>query len=239
LSGSGGLLHRVLAPLRGRGGSPLEVFRSLAALAVAILGASLLIDSRPEPSIPSRGSGSLAWAVPFEAIWVPTDPQALPYLTAPAEVPSEPGIPEIEPGPPPLTISPGGDSPRATRPATVTYVVQENDSFWKLAVRCYGDGTRHEELLDFNPGLRGRTLQPGMKIQLPRDGGAAPPAPPPSAPMAPHIVREGETLSEIAVSLGVPLDALFRENRDRLRSPDVLRPGMELRIPVAPRERGR
>lgn len=48
-----------------------------------------------------------------------------------------------------------------------------------------------------------------------------------------HVVKEGETLSAIARKHGVSLEEILRANPD-IRDPDVIRPGMKIRIPAAP-----
>ena len=53
---------------------------------------------------------------------------------------------------------------------------------------------------------------------------------------AEYTVRRGDTLSEIAESVlgsSSKYPALYELNRDRLSSPNALRPGMKIRIPVA------
>jgi putative chitinase len=52
--------------------------------------------------------------------------------------------------------------------------------------------------------------------------------------MVTYTVREGDTLSGIAEEFGISLDALIEANKDRLKDPDRLQVGQELRIPVTP-----
>jgi putative chitinase len=52
--------------------------------------------------------------------------------------------------------------------------------------------------------------------------------------MVTYTVREGDTLSGIAERYGVDLDDLIEANKDRVKDPNNLRVGQELRIPVTP-----
>lgn len=116
-----------------------------------------------------------------------------------------------------------------------TITVQRYDSYWALAERHLGSGTRYREIVDLNRGLPqpdGRavrdaeTLLPGWILRLPRDarhlpqgaaGGAVTQAPasgpsvttppkPEGATAETYVVRRGDTLWDIAHEhLGDPL----------------------------------
>jgi nucleoid-associated protein YgaU len=78
--------------------------------------------------------------------------------------------------------------------------------------------------------LTGGGTAPATTNVAVRDPLAAPP------PSRAHVVREGETLSEIAAAtLGSSRrwPELVAANRDRIADPDRVMPGTELRIPVA------
>ena len=51
------------------------------------------------------------------------------------------------------------------------YVVQENDSLWKIAARELGDGTRYPEIAKLNAERLGdeNVLHPGMRLRIPRN----------------------------------------------------------------------
>lgn len=85
------------------------------------------------------------------------------------------------------------------------------------------------------PQEEGPTPTPGVRFLMPTPGTPLTPrAQAPTAGMATYIVREGDTLSAIAEEFGVSLDALIEANKDRLKDPNQLQVGQELRIPVTP-----
>jgi len=50
----------------------------------------------------------------------------------------------------------------------------------------------------------------------------------------PRIVRSGETLADIAYEYGVPEQLLYNINRNQINNPNVLRPGIELKVVRGP-----
>ncbi|MGC8875243.1 MAG: LysM peptidoglycan-binding domain-containing protein, partial [Chloroflexia bacterium] len=79
------------------------------------------------------------------------------------------------------------------------------------------------------------TPTPGVRFLMPTPGTPLTPrVQAPTVGMMTYIVREGDTLSAIAEEFGVSLDALIEANKDRLKDPNQLRVGQELRIPVTP-----
>jgi len=61
-------------------------------------------------------------------------------------------------------------APRAEAPAaadTRDYVVKGGDSFWKIAAKELGKGTRYVEIEKLNPGVSSSTLRVGQKIVIP------------------------------------------------------------------------
>ena len=67
------------------------------------------------------------------------------------------------------------DDPKpASRPEEVTppagaraYVVKQNESLWRIAENQLGSGPRYREIEALNPGIEGRSIQPGQTIFLP------------------------------------------------------------------------
>jgi nucleoid-associated protein YgaU len=60
-----------------------------------------------------------------------------------------------------------------------TYVIQENDSYWRLADRFYGDGTLMAYIEKANPEVK---MQPGRKLVIPPPPAVATPAAKPGDP---------------------------------------------------------
>lgn len=78
------------------------------------------------------------------------------------------------------------------------------------------------------PGIAGNTdLNVSMVPLETLTGGGAAPAPPP--PEETYVVQPGDTLSEIAVRVGVPAEALARANG--ISDPDLIYVGQVLKIP--------
>lgn len=79
--------------------------------------------------------------------------------------------PRLERSLEPVLLAPSpASAPSRARPepaATSTHVIQDRDSFWKLAERYYGDGTRFQEIADANPGLDPMKLPVGRTITIP------------------------------------------------------------------------
>jgi tetratricopeptide (TPR) repeat protein len=74
----------------------------------------------------------------------------------------------------PQVVIPQAMAPKpapAVEPAAVParHVVQPGQSLWSIAVEKLGDGERFREILDLNPGLRGRAdaIRPGLELVLP------------------------------------------------------------------------
>jgi nucleoid-associated protein YgaU/CHAT domain-containing protein len=115
-------------------------------------------------------------------------------------------------------------------PDTGLYTVRRGDSLWSIARQRYGNPFRWPEIHTANraqladPSL----LQPGQRLRIP---------PHPSTTVdSVHIVREGDSLWRIAARLygdGRQWPRLRDANAARIADPQLIRPGMELRIPAA------
>jgi nucleoid-associated protein YgaU len=151
-------------------------------------------------------------------------------------------------GPPrdPLAPPARGGEPTTPLPGERTYRVQEGDVLARIAANLYGDASLWEALAAFN---RDRLpdpnrLRPGLVLRVPpRERLAAPAAPGASGAESPtvrtaartRVVREGETLSQIAAeTLGSSRRwrDLLEANRDRIADPNRVAVGTELRIPA-------
>lgn len=151
--------------------------------------------------------------------------------------------------PPAPAIPAATPASRETAVAEVPiYRVKEGDSLSRIALEAYGDRDLWKALAAHNTDrLRNpNVLKAGLVLRLPpREvlvggtvrandplAGAAPPPRPSTART--HVVREGETLSEIAAAtLGSSRrwPELVAANSDRIDDPDRVMPGTELRIP--------
>lgn len=153
----------------------------------------------------------------------------------------------------PLVIEMGAGAPgrqdaglvRAPRESSQgTYRVEEGDTLWSLAQRFLGDGRRHPEIVAMNQGRLGpnNELRAGTTIVLPGGSPAqaarsAPVAEPkkPAPTATTYTVKSGDSLRKIAERLlGSPnrWNEIYEANRQVLKDKDVVRVGMELRIPA-------
>ena len=114
----------------------------------------------------------------------------------------------------PRAGEPGKPAPVA-EPAE-TYIVQNGDSLWEIAQRYNVDVTA---MRSSNPGVSA-SLRPGQKLTIP--GSASPPAP------STHIVRNGDSLWEIADANDVTVADLRRWNR--LEPNTRLQPGQSIAV---------
>lgn len=129
------------------------------------------------------------------------------------------------------------------------YTVKKGDTLQSIAHEHYGEQRFWVEILTANRDLRTRQLRVGQRIVLPAKdemlrpdkhtqpgpGASARPREAESRPAGPYyVVREGDSL--IGIAHRELHDAsrwleIYELNRDRLRSPDGLTVGMELRLP--------
>jgi LysM repeat protein len=99
-------------------------------------------------------------------------------------------------------------------------VVQSGDSLYRILQRERSGSVSIEQVLACNPGLDPNLLRPGQELRLPQASQRR------SVPASRYIVREGDILGRIAVSLGCTLEELVAVNPglqpDRIRSGQVL-----------------
>jgi LysM repeat protein len=142
-----------------------------------------------------------------------------------------PGLTPIEPAPLPALIQP---APINLVPTDVTvYKVQRGDTLWGIARK---NNVSLTQLLSGNPSMdKNSRLAIGQEIILPAGGApmapTTPVAPPVSIPTdgTSYVVLPGDSLSRIAGSQGVSLNALFQANN--LTKTSIIRPGQVLVIP--------
>lgn len=132
--------------------------------------------------------------------------------------------------------------------------VQRHDTLWSLAERHLGSGERWQQIFDLNRGVTqadgrhltsARWIYPGWQLRLPADAAPVTGA----TPRGLHVVKAGETLSEIAqAELGTAdgTSVIFAANEGRpqagggsLHTPDLIQPGWELIFPSSRAATGR
>lgn len=184
----------------------VEALRSLYADGCRRFGRSLAVRGHQEHKATSCPGGALMALIRSRSI------------QSGATIPAPPAIPEPQPAP----------------AATATYTVVRNDSYWRIATKLLGSGTRWREIADLNGG---RGLHPGITIRVPASGVTYPentPATPPPSPTQPdtsYTVQRGDSYWRIAKKLlgnGARWTEIADLNGGRGR---VIHPGDELRIP--------
>jgi membrane-bound lytic murein transglycosylase D len=124
-------------------------------------------------------------------------------------------------------------TPPTERPAVMTHVVRRGETVSGIAAR-YGVST--DLLMSSNRVARARSLQVGTTLYIPVSGSGLPATafyeaePDNRAPLS-HVVRRGETLSELSRQYGVSIETL-RANNDIGRQ-NVIRAGQKLVIRAA------
>jgi len=129
-------------------------------------------------------------------------------------------------------------SPTAAKPSALKYTVVNGDYLWGIAIKL---GVKFVDLLTVNSFTMDTVIVPGQSVVVP-EGGALPPAAPAGAGAAtanpataaaaagPYLVVSGDSLSGIALRMGVSLPALLKANT--LKVDSVIHPGTKLSIPA-------
>ena len=143
----------------------------------------------------------------------------------------------------------------ASQTADASYVVRPGDTLWSIAERAYGSGTAYRRLVDANVGRRmpdGRlftatgVIQPGWELVIPEAERAHNLRVDEVDGQRWYTVAAGDTLSSVAAALlgdDAQWHDLFELNRGvtspdgthTLTNPNVIWPGLRLRLPRAGR----
>jgi nucleoid-associated protein YgaU len=121
-------------------------------------------------------------------------------------------------------------------PHASTYTVRKGENMFSIAKSQLGDGARWHELVELNPSVDPDDLREGDVLRLPSRGAAPEPAPRHRPEPETYVVRDGDTLSEIAsrkLGKASRWERLLKANSDQLERPEDLRSGMRLKIPAA------
>lgn len=124
-------------------------------------------------------------------------------------------------------VIPGGKVPQATAPAPASqtkYTVAEGDSVSSIADDF---GVDIQTIVDANGLAAPYILQPGQEIIIPGGHRSAAPA----QPHTTYTVQQGDSLSQIADSFGISINAII--NANNLSDPSSIQPGQQLTIPGA------
>ncbi|MCX7703835.1 MAG: LysM peptidoglycan-binding domain-containing protein [Planctomycetota bacterium] len=173
-----------------------------------------------------------------------------PRIPAPVvEAPQSPA--SVSSGPSSAKVEIPKEAPQKTAPKT--YVVEKNDSYWLIAKKVYGDGSKWKRIYDANRDIcpRPDDLHPGLKLTIPEEketvaamkGGSGTPStaisvdPDTSTEPVPgklYIVQKNDVLSVIAKK-AYGKASLWRKileaNKDVLTDEWGVREGMKILIP--------
>lgn len=179
---------------------------------------------RPVESVPSRPQ-------PRTVRRVIETPAAVQHGTQlPGTTEPDDGVAQrVVESPPPVVVS---------RP--VRHIVASEQTLWHIAEKYYGDGIQWRKIQRANPTLIGAdgAVRAGVQLLIPqvtadRDDVTRRSPPAPARPTV-VTVQERETLSAIAGRvLGDPgrWRTLYQANRDRIKNPNRLKVGLQLRVP--------
>lgn len=113
-----------------------------------------------EPAKPAEAEPAMP-ALPAGSGDISTTPPSVPAETAPA-APTEPAKP-AEAAPAPATPAPA----EPAKPAEASHVIVAGDTYWDLAKKTYGDGTKWKVISEANKGYEPRRLPVGATLTIP------------------------------------------------------------------------
>ena len=189
-------------------------------LRVVLLAAAVLIAWRILAWQEDAYQLAAAAAAPSAQVVVPEAVTAPPILETPAATAAVPVV-VISPTPTPTPPATPTPTPEPT-PTPKTHSVRPGDNLSEIA-GFYG--VSMDAILGLNNIPDRDNLQIGQVLILPPEAEV----PTETELPATYIVRPGETLSDIAVKLGVAIDELTAAND--IADPDNIFPGQELNVP--------
>lgn len=136
-----------------------------------------------------------------------------------------------------LRMLSGSSRPGEPRGGGTSYTVQPGDSLSAIAQRLLGDSGRWRELYEQNRSVIGANpnmIVAGQVLSLPGSAPSAPAPAPAPARAATYTVQAGDTLGVVAQrALGDSgrWQEVFNANRDQISNPNLIFPGMVLRLP--------
>jgi len=141
------------------------------------------------------------------------------------------------------------ESPRPG-PEPAKYTVREGDTLTAIAREHYGDGNLWPKIAAANPGINPDRLLVGQVLIIPPKEAEATAAPAARkeepklttrpAAAATYVVAKGDTLIGIARNIlgdGSRWREIYELNRDKIKDPDHLLEGLELRLPPVEKEK--
>jgi LysM repeat protein len=140
----------------------------------------------------------------------------------PAEVPSNPAPPVVEPPVAPVAPAAG---------AATEYVVVSGDNYWTIGKKF---GVSAKQITDANPGVDPAKLKIGQKLHIPAPTAAA--VAPTTAPAGTtsgdmYTVKSGDTLISIAKRFNTTVKAIRADNN---LTTDSIKVGKKLKISAKP-----
>lgn len=161
-----------------------------------------------------------------------------------AASPTQASQPRPLPTPPKTSPAAEPASRVVKAPEFIEYVVQDGDTFEKIGRRFFGSAGKAGIIARANPFVDPTRLRAGRILRIPKDPGniqgkTVEIATSGSPPARTYSVEPGDTLGAISEKLyGTSTRAalLFEANRDRLSSPDAIKPGQTLVVPEPPKE---
>ena len=116
-----------------------------------------------------------------------------------------------------------------------TYVTQDGDTLWDIAVRYYGDGSRWPEIYHANQGTIGsdpNVIYSGQTLTIPDQGGGSNPG----GGGQLYTTTDSDTLWDIASRFygdGNRWPEIYQANKDQIKDPHWIYPGQVFTIPAA------
>jgi nucleoid-associated protein YgaU len=183
----------------------------------------------PPPVAPRSEPAASSLVAPSATAMVPVKPAIVfPPPTVRGIAPGKPSMASPAAPPRPPALPPSSVAPTPSRDLAIT--VQPGDSLWKLSRRFLGAGSRWQDWLTVNPGLRDpQFIQAGAILLVPHGASSAV-----SRASGGVLVHQGDSLWRIALTQygnGAEWQCIARAN-PALSDPGQIYPGQTLVLPV-------